>query len=491
MKKILPLTASLSAVSALAGGAGLPAGGSPAQASPTFRTVACPTEIKASQCGYVRVPLDHAQPQGPQIELFVAVKKAAAPAAQRAADPLFYLEGGPGAPSSPAAGQLAQVFPNRDVVGIDQRGIGRSLPSLGCPQVTELMNRKDLKTTELSPLFSKALTDCGAALREKGVKLEFFNTGQAALDVEAVRRALGYRQINLYGASYGTRLAQEVMRRAPDSLRAVVLDSVIPPSVDRVARSAASIQEASERVFKACAADADCNRKYPDLKNTYRAVLKQLNAKPLPVQFKGTAGELDAPGFQSLLVGAMYFEPGLQEFPGMIVAARDGKIDVLKNSFAVKFGEAAADTLTWQAFFTNECRGEVAYSTPDRLQAGLNAAPEFAKALGMAPGISSAEIFKVCQGLNLTAPAPHENEPVTSSVPVLLLAGEFDPVTPPAWLPEAAQNMKNNQQVVISGAAHGSGLSSQCGYQTVMGFLTDPTKKVNTACAAQGKLTFK
>lgn len=480
MNRILPLSAlTLALLSANA------------SAQSGYRTVSCPEGVKATQCGFVKVPLDHAQPAGEQIELFVAVQKSTVPEGQRQADPLFYLEGGPGGPSSPSAGPLGQVFPNRDVVGIDQRGIGRSQPNLACPQVTELMNRKDLKTTEVSPLFSKALTDCGAALREKGVKLEFFNTGQAALDVEAVRRALGYEKMNLYGGSYGTRLAQEVMRRAPDGLRAVVLDSVIPPSVDRVARSATAIQEAAERVFKACQADADCNKNYPDLKNTYRDVLKQLEAKPLKVEVKGTAGELDAAGLQALLLGAMYFEPGLQEFPGMIVAARDGKVDVLKNSFAVKFSEAAADMLTWQAFFTNECRGEVAYTTPANLQAGLNAAPEFAKSLSMVPGISSAEIFNVCKGLNLTTPAPQENEPVTSSVPVLLLAGEFDPVTPPAWLPEAAKKMKNSQQVVIQGASHGSGLTNMCGFTIVSAFLQNPTQPVNAECASKGKINFK
>lgn len=487
MQKILALSVLLLSASALAGGASAPA------KAPAFRAVTCPAAVKATTCGYVNVPLDHAQPQGKQIELFVAVQKASdkVPAEKRAADPLFYLEGGPGAPSSVSVGMLGQVFANRDTVGIDQRGIGLSRPSLNCTPLNDLMNREDIKTADALPLFQKGMTGCAAELRGKGIKLEQFNTTQAALDVDAVRRALGYSKINLYGASYGTRLAQEVMRRAPAGLRAVVLDSVIPTGVDRVARTPLALQEGLQRVFAACKADQDCNTKYPNLEQTYRDTLKQLAAKPLKVNIAKTDGEVDATTLQGMVFNSMYFPDGLTEIPALIVAARDGKTDVIEQSFAVKMLLNMKDMLTWPAFFTNECMGEVAYSTPTALEKGLKAAPEFAGTLRLSPSISSPSVFGLCKTLGLTKPAPRENDALQSNVPTLLLAGEFDPVTPVNWLREAADGLSKGQSLVIAGAAHGSGLTTECGFVTVLKFLQDPSQKVDGTCAAQGKLTFK
>lgn len=485
IKRLLPLTALLLGA-ASAGGAGAPVAKNAA-----FRSVPCPKTVTASQCGYVTVPLNHAKPGGQKIELFVAVQKATAPEQYRQSDPLFYVEGGPGAPSSPSVGPLGQVFANRDVVGIDQRGIGRSLPSLQCPKMNELNTREDITAKEISGLFSKVITDCAATLRAKGVELEYFNTTQAALDIEAVRRALGYSKINLYGASYGTRLTQEVMRRAPGGLRAVVLDSVIPTQVDRVARTGESVELALGRVFAACQKDEACNSNYPHLAATYQQTLKQLNEKPLSITVKGSGGELDGATFQGMLLASMYFTPGVQEIPSLIFAAQQGKTQPIENSFAAQFGENLSDAMTWGAFFTNECVGEVAYSTPQNLQNGLKNATEFADALALVPGISSPAIFKLCQDIGLARPAPQENTPVRSSVPALLLAGEFDPVTPASWLPEAAEHMSQAQQVVIAGSSHGSGLTSECGFITVLSFLQDPQQKVDTTCAKTGKLNFK
>lgn len=489
MKTLLPLTALLLASLAVAGGVTAPK----VAPIPTFRAVTCPADVKASKCGFVKVPLDHAQPGGPQIELFVAVQGVSdkVPVDKKAADPLFYLEGGPGGPSAPSVGPLGQAFQNREVVGIDQRGVGRSLPSLNCAPLTALMNRVDLETADVLPLFQKAMTQCAADLRGKGVKLEYFNTAQAALDVDTVRRALGYSQINLYGASYGTRLAQEVMRRAPEGLRAVVLDSVIPVTVDRVARTPLALQEGLQRVFAACKADQGCDTKYPDLERTYRDVLKKLDTQPLKLNAQKMNSNLDAVAMQGIVFNSMYFPDGIAQIPGLIVAARDGDTKTIEGSFAVKLLEALADSLTWPAFFTNECMGEVAYSSPAALEKGLKAAPEFAGVLRSSPSISSPSVFGVCKSLGLTAPTPLENAGLNSDVPTLLLAGEFDPVTPVNWLREAQAGLSKGQSLVIKGASHGSGLTSECGFLTVFTFLQDPSKQVAPPCAGTGKLTFK
>lgn len=218
--------------------------------------------------------------------MFVAVNRAITQDAP--SDPLFYLEGGPGFAGSPSVVFLGSAFKTHDVVGIDQRGVGRSLPALNCPQLTALSRRDDLKAAQVAPLTLAATIACGEQLRASGVALEDFNTTQAALDVDWVRRALGYEQINIYGASYGTLLAQELLRRAPGHLRAVILDSVIAPTIDQFAQTPLAAQTAFKRVLAACAADPYCNTTYPNLEATYRATLKQLDARPL--MLKGTGG---------------------------------------------------------------------------------------------------------------------------------------------------------------------------------------------------------
>lgn len=449
----------------------------------------CPKGYRGAKCYTVKTPLDHAKPNGSKIELFVAVKPASDK--PKSADPVFYLEGGPGAPSSVSVGSINQVFPNRDVVGIDQRGIGRSKPSLACQNVNDLNNNKKVKTSQVASLFIKEMTKCSQALSKKGIKLEYFNTTQAAKDIEVVRKALGYQKINLYGASYGTRLAQEVMRNSSDSLRSVVLDSVIPTSVDRVAHSPKSIQESLKKIFKACESQKDCKKKYPKLEDTYKKTLAKLAKKPVTITMKGQSTPLDAITLQSLVIGSMYTPSGIGEIPGMIVAARDGKKDVIESSTAVRMADNIADTLTWAAFYSNECPGEVAYSDSKKLTAALKAAPEFGTALSAIPGISSKDIFGLCRNMKLNKPAPKENEAVKSNVPTLLLAGEFDPVTPSSWLPQVTKGLSRNSSFVVKGASHGTGLTTQCGYKLVVQFMNKPTKKIDSGCVSKGNITFK
>jgi len=465
-----------------------------AQASPTknFREVPCPADAPApaDRCGYVTVPEVHAAPDGKHIELFVAVKHATA--ATKQPDPIIYLEGGPGAPGSFAAGVLGQVFPERDVIGIDQRGIGRSTPTLHCPQVTAVTRRQDLQTgAAMQRAFTQALTECGQNLKRAGIDLAAYRASESALDVDHVRRALSYDTINLYGSSYGTRLAQEVMRRTPRILRSVILDSVIPANVDRVAATPRAVNDALHRVFATCAADQACNRTYPNLRETYQQAFEKLNRNPLKVNITGTGGKLDGHAFQGLVLGSLYFSLSVAEVPSLIHAARSGNTRAIENTFAAKTAGFIADAVSWGAFYTHECQGEVAYSSRANLAAAYVSTPHWKEALGRIPGIASAGIFDVCQAWGLTTASAHENDPVTSSVPTLLIAGEFDPVTPPAWLTLASRTLTRAQTVVLTGQSHAVGLTSRCGVAMAQAFIHDPTAKLDTACATSTRMTFK
>ena len=138
------------------------------------------------------------------------------------------------------------------------------MPTLQCRQVNALYNRQDGQSNaDMPSAFTKALIACGQNLRKSGINLTAYRAAESALDIDDVRRALQYDTINLYGSSYGSRLAQEIMRRTPAILRSVVLASAIPASIDRVSATPQAVEESLKRVFSACATRQGMQPKVP------------------------------------------------------------------------------------------------------------------------------------------------------------------------------------------------------------------------------------
>ena len=233
--------------------------GARAHAAPPFEPGACafplpPSRTAASvRCGALVVPENRDEPTGRTLRLAVAVFKN--PSATTASDPIVYLSGGPG---GSALEYLRYTFDplfaglspsGRDVVVFDQRGVGVSQPALDCA----------LETGTLDDWLS-----CGERLRATA-DLGQYHTAWNAADVNDLRIALGYDRINLWGASYGTRLALDVMRDYPQAVRSVVLDSVYPPDVDLQVDAPANAQRAFDHLFASCAAEASCAAAFPDL----------------------------------------------------------------------------------------------------------------------------------------------------------------------------------------------------------------------------------
>ena len=263
--------ASSSAASSNAGSSVVKAG--------TFDEGACPFDTPSGvniTCGMLTVPENRQTDSGTTIQLAVAILGARA--GNPLPDPIFYLEGGPG--GSALAGidswYNSPYLEQRDIVLFDQRGTGFSQPSLNCPEM-------DTDGSEA------AVTACRDRLLSEGVDLTAYNSYENAADVEALRLALGYDQINLYGISYGTRLALTVMRDQPQGIRAVVIDSVYPPNVDTDYSIASDTYQLISNMFADCAAQASCTAAFPDLETRFYA---QLNAiADAPPQVTNADGE--------------------------------------------------------------------------------------------------------------------------------------------------------------------------------------------------------
>ena len=188
------------------------------------------------QCGYLTVPEEHADPNGPVLKLAVAIikRKASAPSP----DPFVMAQGGPGGSTIETYAQTLLSKPNfvsdRDIVLFDQRGTKYSTPNLYCTELDQLLAdtvEKRLTKDEDEKLSLEALQACKTRLSGESIDLSAFNSLENAADIEDLRIALKYPQINLYGVSYGTLLALHYMQMYPKSLRSVILDGVVPPKL--------------------------------------------------------------------------------------------------------------------------------------------------------------------------------------------------------------------------------------------------------------------
>src|SRR5438477_5515622 len=253
----------------------------PGRAAPPERKIAlAPCRLKGSayraQCGTLRVPEDRSNPGKREIDLKIAVIPALARAADP--DPLFLLAGGPGQAATEAFGPLLGTFErihrSRDLVLVDQRGTGSSHP-LRC----------DLNDPS-APLAARMAGDSLAETRFRkclagyDADPRFYTTSIAMQDLDEVRRALGYGQIDLWGGSYGTRAALVYLREHGEQVRAAILDGVAPFALKLPVTFAADAQRSMDLLFQHCAAEKSCNAAFPDLQKRFQDLLADLAKHP-------------------------------------------------------------------------------------------------------------------------------------------------------------------------------------------------------------------
>ncbi len=244
---------------------------------------ACPRPLPANEiegvsliCGRVKVPEDRSKAGGRSVSLAFAVLKATSRYPE--ADPVIYLQGGPGGSAVAQIPLIERIFrpwrDRRDVVMFDQRSAGISGLSSSCANMLAT-NAYDIVRPDPATTLPALAKQCVSELEKEGVPLAVYNTTQNALDVPLVVKALGYGDYNLYGISYGTKLALEVMRVAPQGLRSVIIDGVAPSWVNLYNSFALKNDEAIQIVVDQCAADKICNEAYPDLGRIFNETLEK------------------------------------------------------------------------------------------------------------------------------------------------------------------------------------------------------------------------
>ncbi len=397
-----------------------------------------------AECGYLTVALDPDNPDGDTIELFVAVVEALAE--QPARDPLVVISGGPGEAATrfyaTAEGAFARIVRNRDIVLVDQRGTGRSAP-LHCNTGQDDVFLSGAGVDEMIEESVKCLEGLDHDPR-------FFTTSVAVRDLERVREALGYDEVNLYGVSYGTRVAQHYLRRFPGHTRRVILDSVVPPSVALGPAVALASQAALDALFDRCDADAGCTEAFPNLAERFDAVLQRLREEPVAivVDHPRTGESMDAMVDHWMLIGVvrlLVYHPQTASLLPVLIDSVDR-------------GDYGA--LATQAFVITEGIEDLAV--------GLNNAVVCTEDIpfvrdvdydALAATYMGTAFMEVVIGTCEHWPRGFLDDdlrkPLTSDKPALILAGELDPITPPDYARQAAAGLSNAVEVVGRGQGHG------------------------------------
>lgn len=447
--------------------------------TPVFEPDDCPFEVPTIgdyRCGYLIVPEDRSTPDGAQVELAVGIALSASATPQP--DPIIYLEGGPGgtALSGMEIWHDLGYTADRDVIVFDQRGTGFSFPSLDCPEALD---------DAYDDMVSAALA-CHERLVSDGVNPAMYNSAASAADIADLRTALGYADtpVNILGISYGTRLALTLLRDSPDLIRSVVLDSVYPPNVDGYAEEARNIDLAFDRLFSGCAADPACAAAFPDLERRFYATLEDMQDAPRVLP--STGDEVDGEGLLDVVVLTMYDTFAIPELPLIIDAVANGDDEALE--YLVFADGAAARLYRYQDEPDSDSEG-MAYSVQCYEEFPFTAdtnAPAFDGE--MHPLVANQAKFlreiegEVCAFWGAGTAIARENAAVSSDVPVLLLAGEYDPVTPPEWADVAAATLPNSNTLVFPGRGHGISLDGDCPTDVTLAFLADPAAPLATAC---------
>jgi pimeloyl-ACP methyl ester carboxylesterase len=436
------------------------------------------------ECGWLTVPEDHTKPTGKTIKLAVARFKS--DASQPAADPIVYLEGGPGgSPLKSYPAQFDAIFgplaAKRDVILFDQRGTGYSVPALDCPEIKqETLDTLDqnLSLDQSAALSAKAAAQCHDRLVSSGANLALYNSAQNAADVEALRQAMGYEKINLYGISYGTRLALETLRDFSQGIRSVAIDGILPPQADLYAQTPANGMHALEALFQACAADASCNQNYPNLDQVLADLKTKFDKDPIQFEVTLHSGEtkqalLNGDGLINTLFQSLYITSLIPDLPRIIYEVRDGNYDMLSGLTALMLSQL--DDISYGMYFSVQCHDEIPFMNASALDAFIKQNPEFA-------ALADESSVQTCKVWNVPAAPAAENQPVSSDVSTLIFSGQFDPITPPAYGQEVAQTLSKSFFFELPKAGHGASASEDCPRNMAVAFFDNPAQKPDDAC---------
>jgi pimeloyl-ACP methyl ester carboxylesterase len=407
---------------------------------PAITLQPCKMGSISALCGTLKVYEDRATRSGRKIDLRVAVIKARSD--HPAPDPIFWLAGGPGASAiewGPYAMQLLGIAnQQRDVVMVDLRGTGGS-NQMVCPQPAD------------SALQVEGLRKC---LPEVTGDPRAYTSAWAMDDVDDVRAALGYDQINLYGGSYGGFAAQVYILRHGDHVRAAAADGTTLLEHPFIERWPVTSQQALDLTIARCEKDADCHAAFPNLKQEFAEVLARVRHAPItvPITNPATGKPLVITPliFETTVHGALVDTPTVPLIPKLIHLLYTEDWQALTGLLAPYLNEASAMS-HWNIMnLTILCFEDWARDRPAETTAAS------AKSYLTYDGVQALTVpAKICAEMPKPKAEALYGPLANSSVPILFFNGEADPQNPPENVAGAKQRYPNSLSLVAPGQAHG------------------------------------
>ena len=431
-----------------------------------------------AKCGTLEVYEDRAARKGRKINLNIVVLPATSE--QREPDPLFYFAGGPGSAATEDAPGIAQLFAkireHRDLVFVDQRGTGGSNP-LNC----EFYNANDLQSY-LGYFFPlEDIRKCRTQLEPKA-DLKLYTTTIAMDDIDDARAALGYDRINLFGGSYGTRAALTYMKRHPQHVRAAILQGVSPANQLMPRDFPQHTERALQGVLSECAADEQCNSAFPNVKAEAQAVLAQLIKGPVEVEVQKPRSservkvKLSRDLAAETIRYMLYNPVAASRIPLMIHTAAQGDFAPMTRA-AIQYRMNLVGTGSNGMYLSVTCAEDLPWIKPG--EGERIAANTF---------LGDYRLRQQREACELWPRATIERDyaqPVRSDAPVLILTGEWDPVTPPLYGEATAKSLKNSLNIIVPHGAHGLGglEGMDCIENIINKFIqSGTTKDIDTSC---------
>lgn len=460
----------------------------------TYQPAPCPfagaAEIEGLECGVLIVPEQREKTDGRTLELAVAVLRSSS--SDPAPDPVVFLSGGPGGSSVEfVPGRARSAFWNRirqkrDLVFFDQRGTGYSEPEF-CSEMEAVFNaviyRGLSEDQRLAELVSAAAA-CREKMHEQDVDLTAYNSAASAQDVADLRRALGYESWNLFGLSYGTRLALTALRDAPDGIRSVILDSVSPPNVAGWSDAGERFTRSLQLAFAQCADSADCRETFPSLEADFYNVVADLDSDPVVISMPESSrfpdGRLVVDGSLWLtgMFQGFYDRSFLPVFPLIVRESSRRNKDVLRALAERLARDPERNSVGMK--YAVDCYEKLPFNTPEKIGEDRRRYSRLAPWFDIGGGSERA----VCEVWHDARAGGIEFQPVHSTTPALILAGEFDPITPPAYGRKAAQTLPNSTFVEVPAMGHAVSPFTPCTRDLINEFLDAPDQPLDVSCVA-------
>ena len=438
--------------------------------------VAATAIVAESLCGTIDVYEDRESQSGRKIALNVMV----IPSYDRLPkpDPIFFLAGGPGQAATEmgpfVAMRLSKLRQDRDIVLVDQRGTGKS-NALDCIPDSDVLEDLSMSLEELMNEQLDLIREC---LADLDANPALYTTPIAMDDLNQVRERLGFKAINLFGISYGTRAALVYMRRHGDSVRTALLDGVAPLTMVIPQNVALDANAAFETVLRDCAASATCAGAFPNLADEFETLLASLDPPPHFTFAHPRTGEVEEgilhPLMVTRIIRGVLYDRGLSSLiPLAVHRAAAGDYQPLLTLGLAFYGEESSMSVGMTASVL--CSEDMNLVT-----SALDDDTWFEN-----------EIYRQLQPVCEFWPKGTVSEgyfaPVSSDKPVLLTSGKLDPITPPAYAIEAMATLPNSEHVIVPGVGHGA-VFDGCMPDVVAEFFdTADPKGLDVACASDLK----